>query len=37
LQSNYKQERKLTAARRSFYTLAGRSVGSIVCTELSTN
>jgi len=35
-QFNIKQERKLTSASRSFYTLAGRYRGSIVCTELFT-
>jgi len=30
-----KQERKLTSARQSFYTLAGRSRGSTVCAKLS--
>jgi len=29
------QERKRALARRSFYTLAGHSHGSIVCTVLS--
>jgi len=29
-----KQERKLTSANRSFYTLAGRSRGSVVCSGL---